>query len=197
MARLSKETWEKLKADYATGAYSVRNLAKKYNISHAAINKKIKKENWIILDEKELAEVANEKKVIKKVSKSFHEKVSKVSKKVSVKPEKLEKTIEEYVDKKEMIETAGVDVVLKAQEILTDGKVEEIATVSGEMGEIRVVERKLNPRELKSLADAIDKIAQTLGVVPRFSQQVNIQNSNTIENKTLEVKIVKANKNDA
>ena len=195
MARLSKETWERLKADYVTGAYSVRDLAKKYNISHAAINKKIKKENWIVLDEKELAEVANEKEVITKVSKSFHEKVSKVSKKVSVKPEKLEDAIEEYVDKRAMIETAGIDVVLKAQEILSDGKVEEIATVSGEMGEIRVVERKLNPRELKSLADAIDKIAQTLGVVPRFSQQVNIQNNQTIENKTLKIEVVKPDEN--
>ena len=192
MARLNKETWERLKADYVTGAYSVRDLAKKYNISHAAINKKRKKENWIILDEKEFEEVANKKEIIKKVSKSFREKVSKVSKKVSVKPEKLENAVEEYVDKRAMVETAGVDVVLKAQEILSDGKVQEIATVSGEMGEIRVVERNLNPRELKSLADAIDKIAQTLGVVPRFSQQVNIQNNQTIENKTLEVKFVDA-----
>jgi predicted component of type VI protein secretion system len=60
------------------------------------------------------------------------------------------------------------------------------------MGEIRVVERKLNPREIKSLVDAIDKAGQTLGVVPRFSQQVNIQNNQVVENKTLQVRFIDA-----
>jgi len=80
----------------------------------------------------------------------------------------------------------------KVKETLQDGKVEEIATVSGEMGEIRVVERRLNPREIKSLVDAIDKAGQTLGVVPRFSQQVNIQNNQVVENKTLQVRFIDA-----
>ena len=57
----------------------------------------------------------------------------------------------------------------KIKETLIDGKVEEIATVSGKLGEIKVVERKLNPKELKSLVDAVDKAGQTLGVVPRFN----------------------------
>jgi hypothetical protein len=78
----------------------------------------------------------------------------------------------------------------KIKETLTDGVVEEVASVSGALGEIKVVERKLNPREIKSLVDAIDKAGQTLGVVPRFNQQVNIQNNQNVENKTLKVEFV-------
>jgi len=78
----------------------------------------------------------------------------------------------------------------KIKETLIDGKVEEIATVSGKLGEIKVVERKLNPKELKSLVDAIDKAGQTLGVVPRFNSQINIQNNQSIDNKVLKIEIV-------
>jgi len=188
MARLSKETWERLKADYVTGAYSLELLAKKYGVSKGAISQKAKKENWKKLDLKETAELVE----IEKLNKTKQTKLKNKSRLVSVNEKELNRAIEEIVDYQEYIHSLTLIATEKLKKTLEDGKVEEIATVSGEMGEIRVVERKLNPRELKSLVDAIDKAGQTLGVVPRFSQQVNIQNNQTIENKTLEVRFIDA-----
>jgi len=188
MARLSKEAWERLKADYVTGAYSLELLAKKYGVSKGAISQKAKKENWKKLDLKETAELVE----IEKLNKTKQTKLKNKSRLVSVNEKELNRAIGEIVDYQEYIHSLTLLATEKLKETLEDGKVEEIATVSGEMGEIRVVERKLNPRELKSLVDAIDKAGQTLGVVPRFSQQVNIQNNQTIENKTLEVRFIDA-----
>lgn len=42
MARLTDEQWESLEADYHTGKYSKNELAKKYNITHTSVNKRLK-----------------------------------------------------------------------------------------------------------------------------------------------------------
>ena len=190
MARLNKETWDRLKADYVTGAYTLELLSKKYGVSKAAISKKVKSEKWKKIDIKETAELVE----MEKVNKSKQEKVNKLSKLTKVSPDKFEEAISEITDLKAYFKNLTLLATNKVKETLQDGKVEEIASISGENGEIRVVERKLNPKELKSLVDAIDKAGQTLGVVPRFSQQVNIQNNQIVENKTLKVEFIDASK---
>jgi hypothetical protein len=50
MARLSEYEWEKVKADWSTGKYSLMELATMHNVSNAAISKKAKAENWQRLD---------------------------------------------------------------------------------------------------------------------------------------------------
>jgi len=189
MARLSKETWERLKADYVTGAYTLELLAKKYGVAKGSISKRAKKEKWKKIPLETTAELVE----LEKGNKRKQELIKETKKETKVKEDFFENAIKEIADVKEYIHSLQLMAAEKLKETLEDGKVEEIATVSGEMGEIRVVERKLNPRELKSLVDAIDKAGQTLGVVPRFSQQVNIQNNQTIENKTLEVRFIDAN----
>ena len=188
MARLSKEQWEELKADYVTGAYTLELLAKKYGIAKSSISKKIKKENWKKIDTKITAELVE----IEKGNKRKQELIKETKKETNINPKKFERAISEIADYQEYIHSLAFLAAEKVKETLQDGKVEEIATVSGEMGEIRVVERRLNPREIKSLVDAIDKAGQTLGVVPRFSQQVNIQNNQVVENKTLQVRFIDA-----
>jgi len=47
MARLTEEQWSELKAHYATGKYSNRDLGEMYNVSHVAIQKRAKSEEWI------------------------------------------------------------------------------------------------------------------------------------------------------
>ena len=42
LARLSVEQWELLEADYHTGRYSKNQLAEKYNLTHTAVNKRLK-----------------------------------------------------------------------------------------------------------------------------------------------------------
>jgi len=96
MARLSKETWERLKADYVTGAYTLELLAKKYGVSKAAISKKIKNEKWEKIDIKETAELVE----MEKVNKSKQKKVNKLSKLTKVSPDKFEEAISEITDLK-------------------------------------------------------------------------------------------------
>lgn len=50
MARLSDYEWDKVKADWATGKYSLVDLAEMHNVSNAAISKKAKAEGWQRLD---------------------------------------------------------------------------------------------------------------------------------------------------
>ncbi len=189
MARLSKEQWENLKADYVTGAYTLELLAKKYGVTKGTISKRIKKEGWKKVDLEVTAELVE----LEKGNKRKLELIKETKKETKVDEKKFERAISEIADYQEYIHSLQLLATEKIKETLKDGKVEEIASISGEMGEIRVVERRLNPRELKSLVDAIDKAGQTLGVVPRFSQQVNIQNNQTIENKTLEIRLIDAN----
>ena len=188
MARLSKEQWERLKADYVTGAYTLEMLAKKYGVSRQAINNRAKKEQWKKIKIEETAELVE----LEKVDKTLQRKVDEVANFTKTNPKNLKEAIGEIADYQEYIHSLQLMAAEKLKETLVDGKVEEIATISGEMGEIRVVERKLNPRELKNLVEAIDKAGQTLGVVPRFGQQVNIQNNQTIENKTIKVEFVES-----
>ena len=186
MARLSKEQWEELKADYVTGAYTLEMLSKKYGIAKGSISKKAKKENWKKVDTKVTAELVE----IEKGNKRKQELIKETKKETNIDPQKFERAISEIVDYQEYIYSLQIQATEKIKETLTDGVVEEVASVSGALGEIKVVERKLNPREIKSLVDAIDKAGQTLGVVPRFNQQVNIQNNQNVENKTLKVEFV-------
>ena len=186
MARLSKEQWEELKADYVTGAYTLEILSKKYGIAKGSISKKAKKENWKKVDTKVTAELVE----IEKGNKRKQELIKETKKETNIDPQKFERAISEIVDYQEYIYSLQLQATEKIKETLTDGVVEEVASVSGALGEIKVVERKLNPREIKSLVDAIDKAGQTLGVVPRFNQQVNIQNNQNVENKTLKVEFV-------
>ena len=186
MARLSKEQWEELKADYVTGAYTLEMLSKKYGIAKGSISKKAKKENWKKVDTKVTAELVE----IEKGNKRKQELIKETKKETNIDPQKFERAISEIVDYQEYIYSLQIQATEKIKETLTDGVVEEVASVSGALGEIKVVERKLNPREIKSLVEAIDKAGQTLGVVPRFNQQVNIQNNQSVENKTLKVEFV-------
>ena len=186
MARLSKEQWEELKADYVTGAYTLEILSKKYGIAKGSISKKAKKENWKKVDTKVTAELVE----IEKGNKRKQKLIKETKKEIDIDPQKFERAISEIVDYQEYIYSLQLQATEKIKETLTDGVVEEVASVSGALGEIKVVERRLNPREIKSLVDAIDKAGQTLGVVPRFNQQVNIQNNQNVENKTLKVEFV-------
>lgn len=46
MARLSEQQWEKVKADYATGRFSIRVLSERHGVSIAAISKRSNAEGW-------------------------------------------------------------------------------------------------------------------------------------------------------
>lgn len=77
MARLSKEQWSEVQAHYATGRYTNRDLAEMYGVSHVAIQKRAKAEDWQKADSEAVtrlvkAKVAYDEEVTKlpKVTKS-------------------------------------------------------------------------------------------------------------------------------
>jgi len=169
-----------------TGAYTLEMLSKKYGVGKASISKRAKREGWKKLDMETTAELVELERANKRKKTILKE----TKKETGVEPSDLERAIGEIADIKTYIMNLQLIAAQKIKETLVDGSVEEIVVVPGDIGHVEVADRKLNPRELKSLVDAIDKAGQTLGVVPRFGQQVNIQNNQTIEQKTLEVRIV-------
>ena len=188
MARLSKEEWNSLKADFITGAYTLSKLAKKYSVSKGAISQRAKKEQWQKMDPQETVELIE----LEKLNRTKQTKLKASSKTKQVPKHLLENSISELTDYQEFIHSLALSAGERIKEVLEENIVEEIVVVPGEIGDVQVADRRLNPKELKSLVDAIDKMGQTLGAVPRFSQQINIQNENKIENKTLKVEFVEA-----
>ena len=75
MARLTPEQWEDVKAMYATGHYVVTDIAQQFGVSHTAINKRAKQENWQKLDYAIVTNAINAsaelKREVSKVSKAL------------------------------------------------------------------------------------------------------------------------------
>ena len=70
MARLTQEQWDEVRAHYATGRYANRDLAQMYGVSHVAIQKRAKTEEWSKADSESInrlvkAKVAYDEEVIK------------------------------------------------------------------------------------------------------------------------------------
>ena len=171
-----KVNWDKVKALYESGL-PLTEIEKRTGVNRGSISRKAKKQQWKHgknADYIVAKEVVAQRKATLKATELHY----------------LDDVADEYIINKQIINQLALQATEKIKETLTDGVVEEVASVSGALGEIKVVERKLNPREIKSLVDAIDKAGQTLGVVPRFNQQVNIQNNQNVENKTLKVEFV-------
>lgn len=187
MARLSKQEWEKLKADFTTGIYTLEQLAKKYGVNRATISKKANKDAWVKIPLETTAELVELEKGNKR-----QQEIKKATKKATnVNSEYFDASIKEIADITEYVHNLQLSAAQRIAETLKNNSVEEISVTGGEMSSVEITERKLNPRELKSLVDAIDKAGQTLGVVPRFNQQVNIQNNNSNEqNNILKVEFI-------
>ena len=116
MARLTKEQWESLKADYVTGAFSLSQLAKKYGVDKSAISRRVKKENWKQIEENELKELVE----IEKVNKSQQQKVNRISEELEVKKEALKHSIEEITDIAEMLENNTKKLLSKQTKMMEE-----------------------------------------------------------------------------
>ena len=114
MARLTKDAWESLKAEYATGAYTLQELAKRYGISHAAISKRIKKEKWGKLDSEESIDIVEKKKV----TKSYENKVTKVTKKLQINKTKFDNAIDRLAEIKQKAEDNALKILNKSSEMI-------------------------------------------------------------------------------
>ena len=61
LARLTNEQWSEVRAHYATGRYTNRDLAEMYGVSHVAIQKKSKAEEWTKADSESVARLVKAK----------------------------------------------------------------------------------------------------------------------------------------
>lgn len=61
MARLTQAQWSEVRAHYATGRYANRDLAEMYGVSHVAIQKKAKAEEWSKADSESVARLVKAK----------------------------------------------------------------------------------------------------------------------------------------
>ncbi|OZB49421.1 MAG: hypothetical protein B7X60_01280 [Polynucleobacter sp. 39-45-136] len=73
MARLTEEQWSEVRAHYATGRYANRDLAEMYGVSHVAIQKKAKAEEWSKADSESVTRLI-------KAKADYDEEVSKLPK---------------------------------------------------------------------------------------------------------------------
>lgn len=106
MARLTAEQWADVKAMYATGHYVVTDIAQQFGVSHTAINKRAKQENWQKLDYAIVTSAINASAELKR-------EVSKVSKNAGIETLKLETEIDRLARRKVFAENVG-DKLLKA-----------------------------------------------------------------------------------
>ena len=63
------ETWARIKADYETGNFSVKDLSENYSISEPAIKLRISDENWIKGALKEKTEEKHRNRIMNELSK--------------------------------------------------------------------------------------------------------------------------------
>jgi predicted DNA-binding protein YlxM (UPF0122 family) len=112
MARLTTDQWESVKAMYVTGQYAVTDIAQQFEVSHTAINKKAKQENWQKLDHSIVTNAINASAELKR-------EVSKVSKELGIETLKLENEIDRLAKRKVFAESVG-DKILRTVDASLD-----------------------------------------------------------------------------
>ena len=170
MAKLSDYDKKLLVADFLTGKYSQRELAKKYNISLGSVNKLTKD-----------VEPVNEHLV--------NAQISILSAKAILPIEQLNaimNTAQEEIYNKNLITNATQLNIARTIEYLSNNKkLEKVATGKGFE---TLTEVGLGASDFKQCQEAIDKASITLGINQRHSNSTIISNnSNVQENKNLEI----------
>ena len=180
MARPSKYPWEEIEKVYATGQYTDAEICRKYGIPSATFSEQKTKRKF------KVSEIASG--IIKasvEVSESFRSISEDDSEMASIIADEVQRvsalrlkvgTAAELILNRitEQVKHGKKQIIVKTKEYV-DGRVD------GESAD--VVEIDHEPKDLKDLADAVDKTAITLGVAQRHANapQVAIQNNNTAQ----------------
>lgn len=173
MARITDNDKNLIIADYHTGKYSQRDLAKKYDVSIGTINKITKEIN-----------PENEHLV--------NAQMSLLSAKAYLTNEQMNAIMntakEELFNKGLVTNASQLAVIRSTQQLARNSKkamtkvkqYNEGGQVCGES--IELYEIELDSTDIKNNVDSIDKASITLGVSQRHANsQVNIQNTNAIQ----------------
>ena len=162
MAKITEKDKKLLMADFLTGKYSQRELAKKFNMSLGTVNKLTKD-----------VEPINEHLV--------NAQISILTAKAILPNEQMNaimNTAQEEIYNRNLITNATQLNLVRTMEYLSNNK--KLEKVSVGTGLQDLVEVGLGADDFKQCQDAIDKASITLGVNQRHSNsQININNENT------------------
>lgn len=162
---LSEKEIKEILADYHTGQYSQRELAKKYARSLGTINKLTKTET-----------PANEHIVNAQVT-IFRANALLPSEQMNA----IVNTAKDIVYNETLAFNASQLALIRSAELLSKNQTYEKINVGD--GVQHFEPRELNTSDIKNLTDAIDKASVTLGVNDRFSKStVEVNNINAQQN---------------
>lgn len=177
---ISKEVWQKAR-EYFEAGLSLTDIVDRTNISKSQISKRASKENWEKGNEKkqlisQAVEVATKKETLKETALEVHNEL-----------------VDEQVRRRNLVFKASEKIIKKATEIIDNGTVDEKVGVGD--GVQQFEPRKINPADVKNLADAVDKASITLGINQRHSNsQVTVNNQNNIQNNNIPLTLEEAEK---
>ena len=177
MARLTIEQWEDLEADYHTGTFSKNELAEKYEISHTAVNKRLKN-----VEPKHKDKVSTLISIKSDLANESFKEVSAV-----------ETIVAEQLRRRGLLFSGVEKAVKKMADLIDYGKIEEKINVAP--GVQQFEERKLNTSDIKNALDGFDKASITLGVNERFSSKVEVNNANVQQTEEKRVTIIRRSDN--
>ena len=174
MARLTEEDKKLILADYHTGNYSQRELAKKHNVSIGTVNKltkEINPQNEHLVN----AQTA----ILKAQSELPNEQMNAVMNTASDKARRMGLVF------------GGLEMLAKkTNEFVEKGKAQKVVTEGNGKGysSARIIESDFQSSDYKNLSDTYEKIGKSLGVI-ETTPNVQIANQN-VQEKVNDIKIV-------
>lgn len=162
----SQEQWDRAKAYYESGQYSLSGIQEKTGISRSKISEKAKREQW---EQGRNADYIEAKKTLA---------IKKGTEKGTV-IQVLDDIADEQIRHKGLINSNAELIASQIPSMLT-GMIEK--KVDEETGEVYEV-NNITPQDLKLLAETNDRVAITLKVADRHAKSgdVNVQTNTAIQ----------------
>lgn len=201
----SPEQWEKAKILFELNI-PLSEIEKKTGISKGQISKKANAQNWKKETERnkikcEIVEFEKKKETLEKEKETL---VNTLASMEDFEITIIRDVVEEQTRNRSLLfSTANLSLIRKNQMLTRNKKqVLEFETTYGDDGKPLqktpiVVDIELSPSDLKAIDEGIDKNAITLDVAPRHaSNQVNIQNNQSVEPVKIIREIIDVRAND-
>lgn len=163
----SKEQWERTRAYFESGQYSLSEIQEKTGISKSKISEKSKKEQW---EKGRNADYIEAKKTL--AVKKGTEKGTTL--------QVLDDIADEQIRHKNLV-YSNAELIASQIPKMIKGMVEKIT--DEETGEIKEI-HTATPKDIKELAEANDRIAITLKVADRHAPKIEVNNTNAQQNNT-------------
>lgn len=177
----SKEQWDRARAYYESGQYSLAGIQEKTGISRSKISEKAKREQW---EQGKNADYIEARKTLA---------VKKGTEKGTV-IQVLDDIADEQI-RREGLVFGVTESALKQLKKISDEGVKEVL-VTSKLGQDTIVEKEtinLTPQDYESIVSAADKASLTLGVNQRHAKSgdVNVNTQTNVGIQTVTRRIVR------